>query len=305
MSESLPAVSIAVDTRARIDRMLPDVLGAVGHGLVSLERTRLATGAAIDAAAVPANGAGVKLTVYGGRGTRVDGQPGYAAAVALLRECGAVGASVLLAVDGTLHGERRRARFFARNADVPLMLLAVGEQPSIAGALPRLRELIEEPVATLERVQICKAGGVLFAEPEAVPGRDPFGLQIWQKLIIHFEEQSKHQGHPLHLVLLRRLGEAGAAGATTLRGVRGFFGDRAPFAERLLSLRRRVPVHVVVIDSPGNMRRWWPIIDEVTARDGIVTSELVPAMHAFRAGGDARLRLARTPTADHKRSGAD
>ena len=45
------------------------------------------------------------------------------------------------------------------------------------------------------------------------------------------------------------------------------------------------------------MRRWWPIIDELTAGDGIATSELVPAMHAFRAGGGARLRLADTPTA--------
>jgi PII-like signaling protein len=217
----------------------------------------------------------------------------------MLRESGATGASVLLAVDGTLHGERRRARFFARNAGVPLMLLAVGNRTSIAHALPGLRESIDEPVVTLERVQICKAGGVLLGEPEAVPGRDPSGLQIWQKLIIHSEEQSKHEGHPLHLALLRRLGEAGAAGATTLRGVRGFYGDRPPFAERLLRLRRNVPVHVVVIDSPANMQRWWPIIDECTARDGIVTSELVPAMHSFRAGGDALLRLATTPTADH------
>jgi PII-like signaling protein len=298
LSESLPAVSIAVDTRARIERMLPDVVGAVSHGLVSLERARLATGSEIGSAAPPPDGAAVKLTVYGGRATRVDGLPGYAAAVALLRECGAAGASVLLAVDGTLHGDRRRARFFARNAGVPLMLLAVGEQPSIARALAGLRALIDEPVATFERVQICKAGGALFAEPEAVPGRDPSGLQIWQKLMIHSEEQSKHEGHPLHLALLRRLGEAGAAGATALRGVRGFYGDRPPFAERLLSLRRNVPVHVVVVDSPANMQRWWPIIDECTRSDGLVTSELVPAMHAFKGGGDARLDLAKTPTAD-------
>jgi PII-like signaling protein len=297
LSESLPAVSIAVDTRARIERMLPDVIGAVTHGLVSLERARLATGPGIDSATLPANGAGVKLTVYGGRSARVDGQPGYAAAIDLLRQSGATGASVLLAVDGTLHGDRRRARFFARNARVPLMLLAVGDQASIARALPGLRDMIDEPVATLERVQICKAGGVLLAEPEAIPASDPSGLQIWQKLIIHSEEQSKHRGHPLHLALLRRLGEAGAAGATVLRGVRGFYGDRPPFAERLLSARRNVPVHVVLIDSPDNMQRWWPIIDELTAHDGIVTSELVPAMHAFRAGADARLHLAATPTA--------
>jgi PII-like signaling protein len=178
------------------------------------------------------------------------------------------------------------------------MLLAVGDQPSVARALPGLRELIDDPVATVERAQICKAGGVLLAEPEAVPGRDSSGLPIWQKLIVHSEEQSKYDGHPLHLALLRRLGEAGAAGATTLRGVRGFYGEGPPFAERLLALRRNVPVHVVLVDSPANMQRWWPIIDELTARDGIVTSELVPAMHSFRTGPDPKLQLAATPTAE-------
>jgi PII-like signaling protein len=299
LSESLPAVSIAVDTRARIESMLPDVMDAVGHGLVSLERARLATGSDIELATRGAEGTAVKLTVYGGRSIRVDGQPGYAAAISLLRESGLTGASVLLAVDGTLHGDRRRARFFARNAGVPLMLLAVGDEPSVARALPGLRELIDEPVVTIERVQICKTDGVVFAEPDVVPARDPSGLPIWQKLIVHCEEQSRHDGHPLHLALLRRLGEAGAAGATMLRGVRGFYGERSPFAERLLSLRRNVPVHVVLIDSPVNMRRWWPIVDELTAHEGIVTSELVPAMHSFRAGRDPTLELAATPTAEH------
>ena len=46
-----------------------------------------------------------------------------------------------------------------------------------------------------------------------------------------------------------------------LRGVRGFYGERMPFAERLLKLRRNVPVHV--------------------------------------AGGYPDLALATTPTADH------
>jgi PII-like signaling protein len=293
LSETLPAVSVAVDSRARIEAMLPAVIGAVGHGLVSLERARLLD---LEHPLLPE--AGVKLTVYGGRSARADGRPGYAAAIDLLRESGVSAASVLLAVDGTLHGERRRARFFARNAGVPLMLLAVGERESVARALPGLPKLIDEPVVTVERVQICKADGTTIGEPEAVPGRDPSGLGIWQKLIVHAEEQAKYRGHPLHLELLRRLGEAGAAGATVLRGVRGFYGERAPFAERLLALRRNVPVHVVVIDTPANMRRWWPIIDELTAEDGIVTSELVPALHSFRAGRDPSLDLAATPTAD-------
>ena len=291
VSESLPAVSVAVDTRERIERMLPDVIEVVGHGLVSLERARLVD---LVRPRLPADG--VKLTVYGGRAVRSQGQPGYVAAIDVLRECGLAGASVLLAVDGTLHGERRRAAFMARNAGVPLMLLAVGDSASVARALPELRALIDEPVATAERVQICKVDGALVAEPDAHPARDPSGLPIWQKLMVHAHEQSKHLGRPLHLALLRRLAEAGAAGATVLRGVRGFYGDREPFADRPMSLRRNVPVHLVLIDTPPNMQRLWPIVDELTGEDAIVTSELVPALHVFRAGGDPRLQLASTPT---------
>jgi PII-like signaling protein len=291
LSEALPLVSIAVDTRERIERMLPDVIGVVGHGLVSLERARL-----VDLERPQLPSGGVKLTLYGGRAIRVAGQPGYVSAIDCLRESGVTGASVLLAVDGTLHGERRRGRFFARNADVPLMLLAVGDPASVASALPQLPRFIHEPVATVERVQICKAGGTVLCEPEAVPTRDASGLQIWQKLMVHAQEQSKHRGHPLHLELVRRLAEGGAAGATVLRGVRGFYGDRPPFSDRLLSVRRNVPVHVVLVDTPAQMERWWPIVDELTDEDGIVTSELVPALHAFRTGREPALQLASTPT---------
>jgi len=192
-------------------------------------------------------------------------------------------------------GERRRARFFARNAEVPLMLLAVGDGPGLGTALPELARLLEEPVATVERVQVCKSAGALLAEPSAGPERDPSGLPIWQKPMVHCEEQAKIDGHPLHVELVRRLRAAGAAGATVLRGVRGFYGAHEAFADRMLSLRRNVPVLVVVIDTPGNIRRWWPIVDEATRTDGLVTSELVPASHGL-AGERGEIALAKTPT---------
>jgi PII-like signaling protein len=300
LSESLPVVSIAVDTRARIEHALGEVLELTRHGLTTLERARIAAGEQLAGLALPGAGEGgaLKLTVYGGRSVRSGGEAGYVAAVELLRGAGAAGASVLLGVDGTLHGERRRARFFARNADVPLMLLAIGSPASLESALPGLARLLDEPVATLERVQICKSAGELLSEPHAVAERDPSGLPIWEKLMVHVEEQAKHDGHPVHVQLVRRLREAGAAGATVLRGVRGFYGEHEPFADRLLSIRRNVPVTVVAIDTPPAVRRWWPIVDELTREAGLVTSELVPASHGLAAGNPAPLSLAATPTSE-------
>ena len=297
LSENLPAVSIAVDTRERIDHALPEVLSVTNHGLISLERAQLVSGDDLLHLKLPdEQERAVKLTVYGGRAARSAGQAGYVAAIDRLRSAGAAGASVLLAVDGTLHGERQRARFFARNANVPLMLLAMGESANLSSALEPLGQLLEDPVATVERVQICKSDGVLVSEPHGVPERDRSGLAIWQKLMVHAEEQAKVDGHPLYRVLVRRLREAGAAGATVLRGIRGFYANHEPFADRLLSLRRNVPVHVILVDTPGNIERWWPIVDETTREAGLVTSELVPASHAFASEADARLALAATPT---------
>lgn len=295
-SESLPAVSIAVDTRERIERALPDVVAATSHGMISVERAELQSGSDPDALTIAPGERGLKLTVYGGRSIRSQGQAGYVAAIDRLREVGAAGASVLLGVDGTLHGDRQRARFFARNGNVPLMLLAIGDGESLSHALPHLRALIAEPVVTLERVQICKAQGVRLADPDGVPVRDPSGLPIWQKIMVHAEEQAKFEGRPLYVELVRRLGEAGAAGVTVLRGVRGFYGTLEPFADRMLALRRNVPVHVVAVDRPDAVRRWWPVIDELTAENGLVTSELVPASHAVTRSRPHRLTLARTPT---------
>jgi PII-like signaling protein len=161
-----------------------------------------------------------------------------------------------------------------------------------------MSELVDDAVATVDRVQICKTGGITVSKPAAVSESDASGLPIWQKLMIHAEEQAKVGPHPMYRELVRRLEEAGAAGATVLRGVRGFYGDREPFADRLLALRRNVPVHAIVVDRPADMRRWWPIVDELTREAGLVTSELVPASHAFARPGHPALDLAATPTAD-------
>jgi PII-like signaling protein len=205
---------------------------------------------------------------------------------------------VLLGVDGTLHGERRRARFFARNAGVPLMLLAIGSRANLEPAVREVSRLLDDAVVTVERVQICKSAGELLAAPHTVAERDQSGLPIWQKLMVHVEEQAKCDGHPLHVELVRRLRATGAAGATVLRGVRGFYGDHEPFADTLLSLRRNVPVIVVAIDTPAGVRRWWPVVDEATRGAGLVTSELVPASHGLSGEGRASMSLASTPTSE-------
>ena len=44
LSEDLPLVSVAVDTRTRIENLLEEVVALKRHGLVTLERARMLTG---------------------------------------------------------------------------------------------------------------------------------------------------------------------------------------------------------------------------------------------------------------------
>lgn len=294
LSEDLPVVSVAVDTRGRIDRVLSDVVDIKRRGLITLERARMLTGEPAPVALPEDLHEATKLTVYVGRQEQVFRAPAFIAVCDLLRRRSIAGATVLLGVDGTAHGDRERARFIGRNPNVPLMIIAVGSGEQIARVLPELGGLLHRPLMTLERVRVCKRDGELLERPHAVAGVDEHGLATWQKLMIYNSEQVKHDGTPVHIALVRALRETGARGATTLRGIWGFHGDHAPHGDRLLQLRRHVPVVTIVIDSPERIAASFDIVDEMTSGRGLVTSEMVPALTALD-GGESRggLRLAR------------
>ncbi len=63
-----------------------------------------------------------------------------------------------------------------------------------------------------------------------------------------------------------------------LRGIWGYHGDHQPHGDKPLSLSRRVPVVTIVIDTPANIAESFDVIDELTRNEGLVTSEMVPAL---------------------------
>jgi PII-like signaling protein len=250
LSEDLPLVAVAVDTRPRIEAVLGPVLALSRTGLVTV--------------------------------------PAFVAVCDLLHRRGIDGATALLGVDGTAHGRRQRAAFFSRNAEVPMMIIAVGAGEQISRVLPELGALLRRPLLTLERVRVCKRDGRSLAGPgEDRPSQ-------WQKLMVYTSEVVRHQGQPVHRAIVRRLRSAGLSGATTLRGIWGFHGDHAPHGDRLLQLGRHVPAVTVVIDTPGRIARGYAIIDELTSERGLVTCETITCLD--EAGLRAQARPGATGT---------
>jgi PII-like signaling protein len=277
LSEDPPVAIIAVDTRTKIEALLGPVLAVKQRGLVTLERARLLHENIGASRLAEDLGDAVKLTIYVGRKQRVNGSPAYIALCDLMHRRGLAGATVLLGVDGVAHGERLRANFFGRNADVPMMIIVVGSGERIGRVLPEIGELLRRPLCTLERVRVCKRDGEFLERPHALPGVDERGLPLFQQLTIYTSESAHHGGVPIHRAIVQRLRQAKTAdGATLLRGVWGFHGDHAPHGDRLLQLRRRVPVVTVVVDEPDRIARAFAIVDEATRSSGLVTSEIVP-----------------------------
>lgn len=291
-----PSVAVAAVDRPDVIRgLVAEVADMTGSGLITLERAALLDGNIPETPPGTAPGEAVKLTVYVGRNRRSGGVPAYKAVCHLLRSSGFATVSVLLGVDGTAHGERRRAHFVGRNLDVPLMIIAVGTAEQVLAARAGLAALLERPLVTVERARLCKREGVSVATPPSLPEADDQGRPLWQKLMVFTSEASRHDGAPIHRALVRRLWESGTAtGATALRGIWGYHGDQQPHGDKFIQFGRQVPVMTVVVGTPASIAHSYRIVDEVTGPVGIVTCETVPALLGI---GDGR-RTGSTDLAD-------
>jgi PII-like signaling protein len=295
LSEDPPVVIVAVDRRTTIEAVLDPVLAIKQRGLVTVERARLLRDEIGPLELSDDLHEAVTLTIYVGRKERVYGVPAYIAICDLMYRRQVSGASVFLGVDGIAHGNRQRANFFGRNTDVPMMVIAVGSGELIGRVLPELGALLRQPMVTLERVRVCKRDGELLERPHVLPGFDERGLQLWQKLMIYTSESARYCGVPIHRALLQRLRRRKTSdGATVLRGIWGFHGDHEPHGDKRFSLSRHVPVVTVIINTPANIAESFDVADELTRDEGLVTSEMVPALVSDEGdNGQGRPRMAR------------
>ncbi|MGW4101105.1 DUF190 domain-containing protein [Mycobacterium sp. NPDC004974] len=273
-SEDPPVAIAAVDAADKISALAEQTVELLPRGLITLERAQLVR----RQSPAPTVTDVCKLTVYVGRHRRVAGIPAYRAVCDLLHRRGFAATTVFLGVDGTAHGQRRRAAFFSRNAEVPLMIIGLGTGAQVNAVLGELTELLENPLLTVERAQLCKQGGQLLTRPAELPGADAQGRPLWQKLMVHTAETAQHDGVPIHRAIVRRLLESNVAGgATVLRGVWGYSDDGKPRGDKLFQMGRHVPVTTIVVDTPDRIAASFEIVDEITREHGVVSAEMVPS----------------------------
>lgn len=270
LSEDPPVTVTAADRPERIRVLADAVVESTERGLITLERSWLAPDA-------PTGDGPVRLSLLLGRKQSIDGAPGFATVCEVLRRRDFVTADVFLGVDGTVAGQRRRARFFSHNTAVPVLVTGVGPRAQAVAALDELTTLLDTALISIAPVVVCKVDGRTVAEP-------PSHWSV-HKLTVHTNEDTRHGGRPVHRDLMARLRASEyAGGATTVRGLWGFRGDQRPHGDRLLQLGRHVPVTTTLVTTDAAVGADYAVVDELTAEHGVVTCEPVAALVAVHDG---------------------
>jgi PII-like signaling protein len=271
LSEDAPLVAVAVGEGDVIERLADEVKGLAAEGLVVLEEVALApTGTPTTTAAgvgVPVGGTPgdvVRATVWGPRSG--SSSPHLIAVDAFYRH-GADSATVLLGVDGVLDGARRRARFVAGNRGVPAMTIAVGERGAIDAAVAELAGVAN--LVTIEGVERNRP----FATEKLHSSGSSTEPAEGTRVTLVTSEIARCGDHPLYLELIRELRRGGARGATALQGVWGFRGDVAPHGDRVLALRRDVPLIVETVDAAERATGWLEVAESLSGTSDVVYSQ--------------------------------
>ena len=91
-------------------------------------------------------------------------------------------------------------------------------------------------------------------------------------LRLHFTERDRHHGKPLYEAIIEKCRELKIAGATVFRGLEGY-GDTAEI-HRSHVLRHDLPIVVQIVDSPENIQRLVPILEEMMDKGLIAISDV-------------------------------
>lgn len=106
---------------------------------------------------MPIEGEATLLRIFIGESDRWEGQPLYEAIVRTVREAGMAGATVLRGIEGFgAHSRIHIARILRLSEDLPIVVEIVDRAERIEAILPRLDEMIDEGLVTMEKVRILK-----------------------------------------------------------------------------------------------------------------------------------------------------
>jgi uncharacterized protein len=93
-------------------------------------------------------------------------------------------------------------------------------------------------------------------------------------LRIFIGDSDRHEGQPLHKVIVQRAHDMGLAGATVLHGPLGYGRHSRLHTAKLAELSSDLPVVIELVDSEEAIQRFMQEVDALV-QEGLVTLEKV------------------------------
>jgi PII-like signaling protein len=162
MSENLPIKIEFVDTREKVEELLPKLLQMVGEGLIEAQDTTILKSATAAApktvlAHVSLQGKAKLMRIFIGEDDKWRGKPLYDAIVESLRANDMAGVTVYRGICG--YGAHRRfhkEKRLSLSSDLPIMLSVVDEESKIRAYLPILEQMVQEGLVVLSDADVIK-----------------------------------------------------------------------------------------------------------------------------------------------------
>lgn len=98
-----------------------------------------------------------------------------------------------------------------------------------------------------------------------------------QLVRIFIGEDDRHDGRPLHEVIVESARRAGLAGATVLRGLLGYGAHSRIHTSKVLRLSEDLPIVIEIVDSKKKVEAFLPTLDEMID-EGLVTLEKIKVL---------------------------
>lgn len=105
--------------------------------------------------------------------------------------------------------------------------------------------------------------------------------RLGKRLRIFIGEADEWQGRPLYRVILERVQQHGAMGATVLHGIEGFGPAHHLSTDRLPDVSDNLPLIIEIVDSMERIERLLPVLDQLVQR-GTITVVPVEIVYSGR-----------------------
>jgi uncharacterized protein len=103
-------------------------------------------------------------------------------------------------------------------------------------------------------------------------------------LRIHFGEDDKWNGKPLHRAIVEKCRELDIAGATVFRGIEGYGASTLIRRKHPFSFSHDAPVMVMVVDESSKIQQLLPFLDDMVGEGLIAISEVEVIKYVHQDG---------------------